>query len=201
MLHQTHPMALHPLPTEITAGDLRLRIPVLSDAPALIEACQDPEIPRWTRVPSPYGAAEADAFITESIQWAADGDLRARFVLIDANDTLLGMIGLVRCRADEETAEVGYWLAPHARGKGNLTSGLRALVASMLIAGWERIEAEVISGNEASQRALERVGFTFEGTVRSVAFRGCGVDRRRIDVHLSSIIRTDPTAVELLTGG
>ena len=33
---------------------LTLRPPQLSDADALVAACQDPEIPRWTNVPSPY---------------------------------------------------------------------------------------------------------------------------------------------------
>lgn len=34
-----------------------------SDIPALVAACQDPEIARWTRVPSPYGESDARAYM------------------------------------------------------------------------------------------------------------------------------------------
>ena len=36
-----------------------------SDLAALVEACQDPEIPRWTRVPSPYGPADARLYLQQ----------------------------------------------------------------------------------------------------------------------------------------
>ena len=34
-----------------------------SDIPALVHACQDPEIVRWTRVPPRYGQSEARAYL------------------------------------------------------------------------------------------------------------------------------------------
>ena len=48
------------LPT-LRDGDLVLRPKRPEDADALTAACQDPEIPRWTFVPSPYTRADAEA--------------------------------------------------------------------------------------------------------------------------------------------
>jgi RimJ/RimL family protein N-acetyltransferase len=38
----------------LTDGVLTLRPPGPQDVDALVEACQDPEISRWTRAPRPY---------------------------------------------------------------------------------------------------------------------------------------------------
>jgi RimJ/RimL family protein N-acetyltransferase len=47
----------------LSDGEIVLRAWTLSDAPALTRACQDPEIPRWTVVPSPYEERHAHDFI------------------------------------------------------------------------------------------------------------------------------------------
>jgi RimJ/RimL family protein N-acetyltransferase len=40
----------------LSDGVVRLRLMAEADVGAIVAACQDPEIPRWTRVPEPYGA-------------------------------------------------------------------------------------------------------------------------------------------------
>lgn len=52
------------LPTRIEADDLTLRAPTEHDLPAIVEACQDPELPRWTRIPTPYRIEDARDFLT-----------------------------------------------------------------------------------------------------------------------------------------
>jgi RimJ/RimL family protein N-acetyltransferase len=47
-------------------GDLVLRPKRPDDLDAVTAACQDPEIPRWTFVPSPYTRADAEAFLARS---------------------------------------------------------------------------------------------------------------------------------------
>src|ERR1700752_3099708 len=42
------------LNTMLTDGVIILRHPTLNDAPAIYEGCQDPDVPMWTNVPSPY---------------------------------------------------------------------------------------------------------------------------------------------------
>lgn len=178
---------------------LRLRRPKRSDTDALIAACQDPEISRWTRTPSPYGAVEADSFFALAQQRCDDGDEARTFVLADADDVLLGCVGFPRVQPAEARAELGYWLAPNARGHGHLTAAIRPLLREALLLGYERIEAEVLVGNDASCRVLERVGFTHEGVLRSLAADGIGMGSARIDVHIYSVIRADPIATSLLS--
>ncbi len=192
-------MSRRVLPGEVVVNDrLRLRLPRRSDTDAMIAACQDPEIPRWTRVPSPYGPNEAEAFFTMVQQRIDDGDEAKTYVLADIDDTLLGCIGLPRVEPAAASAELGYWLASHARGRGYLTAAARAVVREAIRVGYERISAEVLVGNDASCRVLERVGFTHEGILRSLAADGCGMDTSRIDVHIYSVIRADRVAAELL---
>jgi hypothetical protein len=50
----------------LSDGDILLRPFTEDDVPAIVAACQDPEIPRWTRVPSPYTEADARAFVAGS---------------------------------------------------------------------------------------------------------------------------------------
>ena len=52
-------MTVIELPSRIEADDLTLRAPTEDDLPAIVEACQDPELPRWTRIPTPYRIEEA----------------------------------------------------------------------------------------------------------------------------------------------
>ena len=78
----------------------------------------------------------------------------------------------------EGRAAIGYWLAPHARGRGIATHAVR------LIAGWAfrdlqvaRLELTCGPDNVASQRVAERCGFTREGVLRShLPFKGARRD-------------------------
>ena len=47
----------------LSDGEVGLRGLAASDIPAIVEACRDTEIPRWTRVPSPYLREDAERFL------------------------------------------------------------------------------------------------------------------------------------------
>ena len=140
-----------------------------SDVSGIVSACQDPEIARWTRVPTPYGEMDARAFLLQRYD-AAHAGLLAPFAIVAAEDysRLLGSISLMRLEWRHARGEVGYWLAPEARGQGHATRAVR------LTSGWgfeslglERIELIAATGNPASQRVAERCGFTREAVLRS----------------------------------
>ena len=92
--------------------EIVLRPPARGDIDAITEACQDPEIPRWTRVPSPYTRAHATDFVERSARtWKQGTD--AAFVIVDAESgRLLGAIGVHRF--DDHERRVGA-LLPRAR--------------------------------------------------------------------------------------
>jgi RimJ/RimL family protein N-acetyltransferase len=150
-------------------GETALRPWRDSDLGALVDACQDPEIPRWTRVPSPYGEADARAFLLYRHDEINAG-LAAPYAIVPAGDLdhLLGAVALIRISWGDARAEVGYWLASPARGQGHATRAVRRLCRwgfDTLRLG--RIELLAATGNPASQRVAQRAGFTREAVLRS----------------------------------
>src|SRR3954470_11285797 len=81
------------IPT-LTEGELTLRPRRFEDADALVAACQDPEISRWTRVPSPYRREHALEFIAHSVTEAQSGQAIGLLAVDDAG-TLLGSISIM----------------------------------------------------------------------------------------------------------
>jgi RimJ/RimL family protein N-acetyltransferase len=152
-----------------------------SDIPAIVEACQDPEIARWTNVPSPYGEQDAREFVAHGIPGREDDLHRA---IVDAdNNAVLGSIGI--WTVQEGVGEIGYWVAAPARRRGVAVRAVRLLVACAFAAReYARIQLHTPPGNEASARVAERAGFTREGLLRSFAL----VKGRRTDIIMFSLL-------------
>ena len=139
-----------------------------SDLGALVVACQDPEISRWTGVPAPYGETDARAYLMSRYDATAAG-VSAPFAVVDgADQTLAGSISLLRFAPSHRRAEVGYWLAAAARGAGHATRAVDLICAwGFAELGLERIDLLAATGNPASQRVAERAGFRREAVLRS----------------------------------
>jgi RimJ/RimL family protein N-acetyltransferase len=150
----------------LTDGFVTLRGFRRSDAQDVFEACQDPEIPRWTtRVPSPFLIGHAHDWIARQPDLLRAGEA-AHLVITDAADgRLLGTIGL-ELETESGMPEVGYWLAADARGQGAATRAVR-LVAEwgMGALGLKRIGLRTHKENAASQAVAARAGFAANGTV------------------------------------
>jgi RimJ/RimL family protein N-acetyltransferase len=139
-----------------------------ADVPQMVEACRDPEIPRWTAVQEPYTEIDARAWVRgEPVAGEPPGD-RVSFAIADATEprTLLGAISIQRI-FEGAAAEIGYWGSPWARGRGVMTRAVR------MLAEWafeefalRRIEIIVATENRASSRVAEKAGFTHEGVLR-----------------------------------
>ncbi|MDX1419566.1 MAG: GNAT family N-acetyltransferase [Rubricoccaceae bacterium] len=70
---------------------------------------------------------------------------------------------LTRWSANNRRVDLGYYLGSAHWGRGYATEAARALVGwAFERLGVHRIEAEVVPGNDASVRVLERVGFRHE---------------------------------------
>ncbi|MDP9794051.1 RimJ/RimL family protein N-acetyltransferase [Catenuloplanes nepalensis] len=74
----------------------------------------------------------------------------------------IGGIGF-KGRPRDGRAEVGYGLAPAARGHGYAAEALAALVTVAADHGLTHVAADTDAGNIASRRTLERAGFTRVG--------------------------------------
>jgi len=166
----------------ISDGELVLRLPGEHDVGALVPAFSDPEILEAGNLP-PFGREELVETLPYLPALAESGRLLP-LVVVDAGGEILGGGTLHHLDPERGIVEIGYWLLPHARGRGVATRVARLLAEHAFSLGVERVAAYVNVGNERSDRVLERAGFTREGVVRSLP-KPSG---RRVDKTLYSML-------------
>jgi GNAT acetyltransferase-like protein len=88
------------------------------------EVSQDPAIQRnLTEVFAPYRMEHAAHFVRQQTRAAWDEGRRAEFLVADAaTGTRLGRVGLDLRPHEPGAAEIGYWTASAARGRGVATA-------------------------------------------------------------------------------
>ena len=152
----------------LAAGSILLRPWARDDLPFVVEACQDPEVSRYSPViPFPYTEADAiDWLESQEPARLAGGGLD--FAVVHARSgERLGAVGM-KLNALLRSAEIGYWLAQQARGHGYITSAARAIARWLFDdLGLARLELTTDPDNLSSQRVAERCGFRKEGLLRS----------------------------------
>jgi RimJ/RimL family protein N-acetyltransferase len=136
------------------------------DEDAVFGACQAEDIQRWiTPIPSPYTREDAREFVTET----APGERaagRGLPVAMEADGVLVGSSGL-HFWPGRLGPEIGYWVAPEARGRGYAAEATRALAAWAFAHGAPRAHLWVDVDNLPSQAVAHRAGFEREGVVRA----------------------------------
>jgi RimJ/RimL family protein N-acetyltransferase len=174
----------HPDPP-LSDDVITLRAMKAKDADALTVACQDPEIARWTRVPIPYRRADALSWIAGS-ELELDAGVTIGWLAVDDEDRLLASISVMQIDRRAGTGEIGYWVAPEARGRGVATRAVR-LVRDWAPAGLglTTIEIEVHEDNLASQAVARAAGFS-EAGARDVPPRQGLPDGRYVIFHWSA---------------
>jgi RimJ/RimL family protein N-acetyltransferase len=157
-----------------------------SDIDPIFHACQDPMIPAYTRVPSPYSREMAVDFVRESAI-AYLNRLSVSFA-IEFDGEFAGTIGLHTLRLSDHCAEVGYWIAEKYRGQGICTEALILITDfSLDVMQFRRLEALADIENLPSQRVMERAGYNREGILQAKSTRS---DGRQIDMALFSKVKT-----------
>ena len=173
-------------PVELRVDDLLLRPWRPDDVEAVWRACQDPEIQRWTTVPSPYTRKDAERWIGAAAEDWASGE--ATFACVNSGSgELLGSFGL-HDGDDEGGPMIGFWVAATARGRGIATRGARRIVEwTFKDLQVPRVRWAAYVGNYASREVAERVGFVLEGTVR----QGLVQRGERRDAWIGSMVPAD----------
>lgn len=100
----------------------------------------------------------------------------------------VGACGMNAYQPKHEKAEIGYWLLPAYWKKGIMPEVIPVMIRH-LFDNWKlhRLEAVIESGNEASCRLSEKLGFRFEGTLREAEIK----NGKRISLLIYSLLRTD----------
>jgi len=175
-------------PVALRTPRLVLRPPALDDVDAIAAACRDPEIQRYVPVPAPYARDDAVSYVAG---FCADGwasGERLTWAALEGGE-LVGTVGL-HAVADG-AAEIGYWLAPSARGRGLMREAAAAVVDHGFRAsaglGLVRIGWRAYAGNTGSAAVARALGFRFEGVARLGATGREG----REDDWLAGLLATD----------
>ena len=162
----------------LSDGEILLRAWAAEDVPALVRACADPLIQRYTSVRIPYTPEDAQMLVD-----AGRTDTVLPLAVTDAHTgELLGAVGLHAVDDRRSRTEIGYWTVPWARRQGV------ALAALQMLAAWAmadppglalaRVELYAEPDNLPSQQVAEAAGFVRADLVRGgIALRG-----RRRDV-------------------
>jgi RimJ/RimL family protein N-acetyltransferase len=128
----------------------------------------DPEVLRYTRVPEPPPPDFAETWLRLYEDGRREGT-RAGFAVVDGAGEFLGLALAPRIEPEARSAELGYIVAPSARGRGVATAALRLLTAWALAElDVLRLELRIVVSNHASKRVAERNGYRREGVLRSL---------------------------------
>jgi RimJ/RimL family protein N-acetyltransferase len=168
----------------ITDGAVRLRLPTVEDIDGLMPAFTDPELREAGNLPD-FSRAEMEATLPHLPALVASGRLMPMTALDAATGDVVGGGTLHHLDADRAIVEIGYWVLRDAQRRGIATRIARLLAEHAFGLGVMRVAAYVNVGNVASERVLERAGYTREGVVRSMPKPG-GV--RRVDKTLFSLL-------------
>ncbi|MEU1226149.1 GNAT family N-acetyltransferase [Streptomyces sp. NPDC005828] len=155
----------------LTTQRLLLRPHDLSDEDAVFAACQDPEIQRWTDLPTPYERRHAAFYLRELVQRGWHDETMYHFAVEEREGGVLVASANVHRHAD--TWGIGYWTVAEHRGRGFATEAVLALADwSFKERGVQRLEWRGEAGNLASWAVAEKAGFVREGTLRAAQTNG-----------------------------
>lgn len=111
---------------------------------------------------------------------------RSLVLAMCVDGAIVGTIGLHYVEWFDRSAELGYWIASGAEGRGYVTRAARLVLGFAFgTVGLHRIVVRCAVGNERSARVAERLGLVREGLLREAHFVG----GKFLDQHLYSLLR------------
>jgi RimJ/RimL family protein N-acetyltransferase len=131
----------------------------------------DDDVLRYTRVPDPVPPGWEREWLEFYEEGRREGT-REAFAVVDADGTFLGLALAFGINREGRQLELGYVVAPDARGRGVATRSLELLTEwALRELDALRIELWISASNEPSKRVAENVGYRYEGTLRSYHFK------------------------------
>ena len=178
------------IPPDPPLQDDAIRLEPLGQSVAheLLSILDDPDIVRFTRVPPDPGAAWVSGWIARYESGWAEGS-RAAFAIHAHDDpALLGWAGLVELDLERRQGEIGYLVAPAARGRAVARRAVELITRwGFDELGLERLELRIDPENGPSTKVAERAGYRREGVLRNLHFKA----ELRADVGVWSRLSQD----------
>lgn len=175
---------------DLTTPRLLLRGFQLEDAPRVALLAGDFEVARMlSSIPHPYEEELAVEWIQGHPNQLKCQTAIHYAILIRENNLLIGAIGL-QFDWPNQSAELGYWIGKPYWNQGYATEAARAVLKyAFRELGLNRVEARHMTKNPASGRVMQKIGMTYEGTLRQSIYRFGNFE----DAALYSILRQEFT--------
>jgi RimJ/RimL family protein N-acetyltransferase len=164
---------------------IRLAILGREHLQAFAALARDPDVLRFTRLPADPPPHFAERWLA-TYEAARAAGTREAFAILDG-DAFAGFAVAVGIDETAATCELGYAVAPAARGRGVAAEALRQLCDWAFARGMQRLELRIGVANEASKRVAARCGYVREGVLRSAYFK----EGLREDTELWSLLPSD----------
>jgi ribosomal-protein-alanine N-acetyltransferase len=178
-------------PPRLETERLVLRAFEETDAPALFPHASNPNVTRFTLWEHHQSLDDTVMFVRDYARCRyleGQPEPYALTLRDDPGGEPVGALGCFWSSQPNRTMELGYWLAEPLWGRGLMTEACRAVLTHAFVACEPaRIQARVIAGNDSSVRVLAKLGFRFEGTLRSFLYRRGSLE----DVMFYSVLRTE----------
>ena len=165
---------------------LLLRGLTVEDADALFAVLRDKRLTRYVAWEH-HRSIEQTVFYLLSLESAyRDAGLKEWGVFDAGSGALFGTCGFVRLEEAHARGEIGYTIGREHQGRGLATECAAAVMRfGFEELGLHRVEAQVVVGNAASARVLEKIGMRREAVLEGRA----RIRRRFVDVEMFARVR------------
>lgn len=173
---------------------INLRIAEKEDASLLVQWLNDVEFAGdYQHFPLQTSKAQLERQITEQKNYQHEW---VDFVIEKKDGTKIGWAVHYVAAPNFGWIEIGYAIIPSERNKGYATEAIKILVDYLFLTREIiRIQAIIDTRNVASRKALEKVGFKKEGTLRKALW---AVKGEWADGYICSILREEWKKPEIL---
>ncbi len=152
---------------EIETERLVLRPFTLADAPAVHRMASSVEIARTTRlIPHPYEDGMAEDWINSHPSEFASQNAVHYAIVVKEGDVLCGAIS-VTLHLEHKRGELGYWIGEEHWNHGYATEAAKGIIDFCFVhLNLNKVFAQYMKHNLASERVLEKCGMRYEGVLR-----------------------------------
>ncbi|RYF18773.1 MAG: N-acetyltransferase [Oxalobacteraceae bacterium] len=158
-----------------------------SDVVETFKWCRDPIVSRFLSWEPHRTIEETERFIAFSQRQYLAAAVAPWVIEHRETGQAIGTCNFVSCEPELLRGEIGYCLSPAFWGQGLATEAVQAVVAYGFANRLERIQATCSPENWLSAKLLRRLGFAYEGLLRSYAFKR----KKLIDVEMYALLKDD----------
>ncbi|MFT4412222.1 GNAT family N-acetyltransferase [Fredinandcohnia humi] len=173
---------------DFTTERLHVRKMTASDATELFKIWSDPVVTQFMNIENMTEEKQAIDIINY-LGNLADENKAIRYSIIERNtNKIIGSCGYNSLDFENSKCEIGYEIAHQYWGKGYASEAISMLLENAFNnLNLNRVEAKVEIDNVASVKVLQKLNFTYEGTLRQTE-KSKG---RFIDLQIFSKLQSD----------